>query len=93
MTTESFTGTVSFSHMRAIPDPTTAGEVDVSECFDNSHSNNTDLQTGKVIPDQAPPDQQYYLNTDVLARNRNGQWRVVSVYPVVYYPQAKECKP
>jgi hypothetical protein len=93
VTTESFTGTISFTHMRAVPDPVTRGAVDVSECFDNSHSNNTDLQTGKVIPNRAPADQQYYLNTDVLAKNAQGQWHVVSVYPVVYYPQARECKP
>jgi hypothetical protein len=93
VTTESFTGTIGFSHMRAFPDPTTPGNLDVSECFDNSHSNNTDLVTGKVISAQPPPSQRYYRNTDVLAPGRNGQWRVVSVYPVVYYPQAKECKP
>jgi hypothetical protein len=93
VTTESFTGTISFSHMREFPDPSTPGNLDVSECFDNSHSNNTDLVTGKVISAQPPPNQRYYLNTDVLAKGRNGQWRVVSVYPVVYYPQAKECRP
>jgi hypothetical protein len=93
VTTESFTGTISFSHMRAVPDPITPGDLDVSECFDNSRSHNTDIQTGKIIPDQGPPDQQFYRNTDVLARNSHGQWHVVSVYPVVYYPAAKECKP
>lgn len=92
VTSESFTGTIRFSHMRAFADPTTAGTVDVSECFNNADSNNTDLVTGKVIPDTTPADQHYYLNTDVLA-SHSGHWKVVSVYPVVYYPQAKECKP
>ena len=36
VTTESFTGTIIFSHLRAYPDPTTLGAIDVSECFDNS---------------------------------------------------------
>jgi hypothetical protein len=92
VTTESFTGTISFSHLRAYPDPTTTGAIDVSECFDSSGSRNTSLATGKIIPDRIPADQHYYRNTDVMAR-KNGQWNVVSVYPVVYYPQAAECKP
>ena len=93
VTTESFTGTISFSDMRAFPDPSAAGEVDVSECFNNAQSQNTSLTTGKAVPDQTPANQHYYLNTDVLARGANGQWQVVAVYPVVYYPQAKECRP
>ena len=92
VTTESFTGTIVFSHMRAYPDPATAGAVDVSECFNNSQSDNTDLATGRVIPDRAPADQHYYMNTDVMAE-ANGRWSVISVYPVVYYPRAQECKP
>jgi hypothetical protein len=92
VTTESFTGAISFSHMRAYPDPTTTGAIDVSECFDNSASHNTSLATGKIIPDRIPADQHYYRNTDVMAR-KNGQWNVVSVYPVVYYPRAPECRP
>lgn len=92
VTTESFTGTISFSHMRAYPDPTTTGAIDVSECFDNSASRNTSLATGKIIPDRITVDQHYYRNTDVMA-SKNGQWNVVSVYPVVYYPRAPECRP
>ncbi len=93
VTTESFTGTIGFSHMNAVPDPTIPGAVEVSECFDNSRSNNTDLGTGKILANQAPASQQHYLNTDVLAKDRSGQWHVIAVYPVVYYPQAQECKP
>ncbi len=92
VTTESFTGTIVFSHLRAYPDPGTAGAVDVSECFDNSGSRNTDLATGRIIADRVPADQHYYMNTDVMAKT-NGRWTVISVYPVVYYPQAQECKP
>jgi hypothetical protein len=91
ITTQSFNGTVRFSHMRAFADPTLKGDIDVSECFDDSHSDNTSLTTGKVIPDHTPADQHYYLNTDVLAQNHG--WHVVSVYPVVYYPRAEECGP
>jgi hypothetical protein len=92
VTTQSFTGTIVFSHMRAYADPTGKGAVDVSECFDNARSANTDLTTGKAVADQAPANQHYYLNTDVMAEH-NGRWQVVSVDPVIYYPQAKECKP
>ena len=92
VTTESFSGTIIFSHMRAYPDPAIPGAVDVSECFDNSRSRNTSLATGKIIADRVPADQHYYMNTDVMAK-ANGRWTVVSVYPVVYYPRAQECKP
>jgi len=92
VTTESFTGTIIFSHLSAFPDPTEPGAIDVSECFDNARSANTSLATGKAVPDHSPASQHYYLNTDVLAL-RNGQWRVISVDPVIYYPQARECKP
>jgi hypothetical protein len=91
ITTESFKGTITFSHMRAYPDPTMQGDIDVAECFDNAQSKNTSLATGKVVPDNTPADQHYYLNTDVLAQT--GGWHVVSVYPVVYYPRAEECRP
>jgi hypothetical protein len=91
VTSESFTGTIRFSQMSAFPDPSVAGAVDVSECFDNARSANVGLRTGQVIPDRIPPDQHYYRNTDVLARDASGRWQVVSIYPVVYYPQAKEC--
>ena len=91
VTSESFTGTIRFSRMRAFPDPSLAGAVDVSECFSNARSANVRPHTGRVIPDTTPPDQHHYRNTDVLAADRAGRWHVVSVYPVIYYPQAKEC--
>jgi hypothetical protein len=93
VTTESFKGTIRYSQMSAFSDPVLPGAIDVSECFDNAGSANVGLQTGKVIPDTAPTDQHYYRNTDALARDAAGQWRVVTIYPVIYYPQAKECKP
>ena len=92
VSTQSFSGTISFTHMQASPDPVTKSAVDVSECFDNAGSGNTDLATGKVVADHVPANQHYYLNTDVMAEN-NGRWQVVSVDPVIYYPQAAECKP
>jgi hypothetical protein len=93
VTTESFTGTIRYSQLSAFSDPVLPGAIDVSECFDNAGSANVGLQTGQVIPDTTPPDQHYYRNTDALARDATGQWRVVTIYPVIYYPQAKECKP
>jgi hypothetical protein len=92
ITAQSFRGTIRFSHMRAFTDPSLKGDIDVSECFDNSRSENTSLGTGKIVPDHTPADQHYYLNTDVLARQQSA-WHVVSVYPVIYYPRAKECGP
>lgn len=92
VTTESFTGTIRFSQMNAFADPSVVGAVDVSECFDNSQSANIGLHSRKVIPDSTPPDQHLYRNTDVLAKDTNGRWQVVSIYPVIYYPQARECK-
>jgi hypothetical protein len=93
VTTESFTGTIRYSRMSAFPDPVLPGAVDVSECFDNANSTNVGLHTGTAIPDTTPPDQRYYRNTDALTREAAGQWRVVTIYPVIYYPRAKECKP
>jgi hypothetical protein len=93
VTTESFTGAIQFSHMNAFADPSRAGAVDVSECFSNAQSANIGLHSRRVIPDSTPADQHYYRNTDVLARNSSGRWQVVSIYPVIYYPQARECKP
>ncbi len=92
VTNQSFTGTLIFSRLSAFPDPVVRGAVDVSECFDNAMSTNISLATGKAIPGHGPASQHYYRNTDVVAR-RNGHWQVVSTYPVIYYPQAAECKP
>jgi hypothetical protein len=92
VTTESFTGAIWFSQMNAFADPSVSGAVDVSECFNNARSFNVGLHSRKVITDSTPPDQHYYRNTDVLARNSTGRWQVVSIYPVIYYPQARECK-
>jgi hypothetical protein len=93
VTTESFTGTIRFSHMTAFPDPNRTGKIDVAACFDNSHSRDTNLATGKPLADHTSPDQHYYRSTDVLGADSQGRWHVVAVYPVLYYPQAKECKP
>ena len=91
MTTESFTGIIRFSRMRAVPDPSLAGRWMFSECFSNARSANVGLHTGRVIPDAMPPGRHHSRNTDVLAKDWGGHWHVVSVYPVIYYPRAKEC--
>lgn len=93
VTTESFTGTISFFDMTALQDPTVPTDLDVSACFDNAQSSNTSLHTGKVIPDNVPADQHYYRYTDQLAKDSSGTWQVVANLPPVYYPRAKECKP
>jgi hypothetical protein len=93
VTTQSFTGTIRFSHMRAFPDPRVKGAIDVTQCFDNSRSTNTSLRSGKPVPDSTPADQHYYQTTNVLAQAQDGSWQVVSMYPPIYYPRAPECKP
>ena len=93
VTTESFTGTIEYFDMSVIPDPLVKGDLDVSACFDNAGSTNTDLTTGKVIPDTGSPDSHYVRISDELRKDSAGQWQVVSSLPAVYYPEAKQCKP
>ena len=93
VTTESFTGTIRFSRMSASADPVLPGAVDVSECFSDAQSANVGLRGGGAIPGTTPAGQHSYRNTDALARDASGRWRVVTIYPVVYYPQARECRP
>ena len=93
VTTESFTGTVKYFDMSAIPDPLVKGDLDVSACFDNAGSSNTDLTTGKVIPDTSAPDSHYVRIADELRKDSAGQWQVTSSLPAIYYPQAAQCKP
>jgi hypothetical protein len=95
VTTESFTGTIRIWHMSAVVGSAGKNTIAVTECVDSARARNTSLSTGKVLPgsQQLPTDQNYYSNTDVLARNGAGHWTVVSIPPVIYYPQALECKP
>jgi hypothetical protein len=93
VTTESFRGTIKIFDMRVIADPAIKGNLDVSACFDNARAVNTDLNSGAVLPGQTVTNDNYYRFTDELARSSDGQWQVISNYPIVYYPQAKECKP
>lgn len=93
VTTESFNGTIQYFDMSVIPDPLVKGDLDVSTCFDNAGSSNTNLTTGAVIPDTSSPDSHYVRIADELRKNSVGQWQVVSSLPAVYYPEASECKP
>jgi hypothetical protein len=93
VTTESFIGTVKYFDMSVIPDPLVKGDLDVSTCFDNAGSANTDLTTGKVIPDTSAPDSHYVRIADELRKDSAGQWQVISSLPAIYYPQAAQCKP
>lgn len=94
ITTESFEGTIRFWHMSAVATPGPKGTVEVTECVDSSHARNTSLASGKILPrsQQTPKDQNFYLNSDVLAKDSGGHWRVISIPPTLYYPQAVECK-
>ena len=93
VTTESFKGTIRIFKMRVIRDPAVTGDLDVSACFDNAKAVNTSLSTGAVLPGQSPSNDNYYRFTDQLSQSPTGQWQVISNYPIVYYPRAKECKP
>ena len=93
VTTESFRGTLSYTHMRAFADPGHHKAIDVSACYDRSRAANTSIRTGKVIPDRTPAADHYFRYTDILAKGGSGNWRVIGNYPAVYYPQARECKP
>ena len=93
VTTESFVGTIKYFDMSVIPDPIVKGDLDVSTCFDNAGSSNTDLTTGKVIPDTSAPNSHYVRIADELRKDSAGQWQVVSGLPAIYYPQAAQCKP
>src|SRR6266567_582841 len=94
VTTESFRGTVRFWHMSALEAPGPKGTVEVTECVDSSGARNTSLATGRVLPrrQQVRADQNFYRNSDVLAKDSSGHWRVISIPPTIYYPQALECK-
>ena len=93
VTTESFEGTIRYFDMSVIPDPLVRGDLDVSACFDNAGSSNTDLSTGAVIPDTAAPGSHYVRISDELRKGSAGQWQVVSSLPAIYYPQAAQCRP
>jgi hypothetical protein len=93
VTTESFTGTIRIFDMSVIRDPSVPADVDVSGCYDNAKASNTDLKTGAVLPDKSAPDSHYYRFIDQLTQTSAGQWKVVSDFPRIYYPRAKECKP
>jgi len=95
VTTESFRGTIRIWRMSAVLGTYGKNTISVTECFDSARALNTSLSTGKVLPagQQNTTDQNYYSNTDVLARNGSGQWTVISIPPTIYYPEALECKP
>jgi hypothetical protein len=93
VTTQSFRGTIRIFDMTVLRDPAVPSDVDVSACFDNARALNTDLRSGAVLPGQKLSDRNYFRYTDQLAKTASGQWQVVSNYPFVYYPRAKECKP
>lgn len=93
VTTESFTGTIRYFDMTVFADPAKRGDLDVSSCFDNAKSSNTNLRTGAVLPSTGSADQHYIRITDELRKDSAGQWKVVANLPAVYYPRAKECKP
>jgi hypothetical protein len=94
VTTESFRGTIRFWHMSALA-------VYGSEGNGRGHRVRRQLACPQHEPDhrkgpprrkQTPRDQNFYSNSDVLAKDSSGHWRVISIPPTIYYPQALECK-
>jgi hypothetical protein len=94
VTTESWKGIIRIWHMNAVAGTYGKDTVSVSYCVDSARALNTSLRTGKVLPPrlQLPGDQNYYLNTYVLARAGTGRWTVISIPPAIYYPRS-DCKP
>jgi hypothetical protein len=92
VTTESFRGTVRFWRMRATA---AKGTVTVTECVDTRHARNTDLRSGRILPKrrQTRGNANFYSNTDVLAPDGSGHWRVIAIPATIYYPEASRCKP
>jgi hypothetical protein len=90
---EGFTGTIVFSGTVVQPAPW-AGQLTVSSCVDSSRLLDTDIRTGKIRRTSAPAGHGHFLESDILARQKGGPWRVVGT-DVTYYPhgQAKECTP
>lgn len=95
VTTESFKGTIRFWHMSVLAATGAKGAIEVTECVDSSQARNTSLNTGKVLPRrlQVPANQNYYSNSDVLTKDTSDHWRVISIPPANYYPEAVECRP
>jgi len=92
VTTESFRGTIRIWNMHATA---AKGTVIVTECVDTKHARNTDLRSGRVLPKrrQTRGNANFYLNSDVLAPDGAGHWRVISIPATLYYPEASRCKP
>jgi hypothetical protein len=91
VTTESFTGTLTFPQMTAAADPRINGAVDVSTCVDAFHMTDTSLTTGKALTRQPPVNQDIYRTTTIMAQGSNGGWYVIGINDPVFYPTAKGC--
>jgi hypothetical protein len=89
-----YAGVTTYFNTTVQPMPGYRGEQQVTYCVDESALQHTDIRTGRVVPRRAPTDHQYYLESDLLAKDRRGAWQVVGTL-VTYYPngQARECKP
>jgi hypothetical protein len=87
-----YAGVATYSGTTVAAVPGYPGEQQVTYCVDESQLRHTDIRTGRVVPKGYPPDHQYYLESDLLAKSRQGAWQVVGTL-VTYYPhgQAREC--
>jgi hypothetical protein len=86
--------TVTYGAVTLTPDSVTPTQIAVTVPAAVSLAGDEGVIAVAVVnPGQAPSNDNYYRFTDQLAKSSSGQWQVVSNYPIVYYPQAKECKP
>jgi hypothetical protein len=88
-----YAGVATYFGTTAAAVPGYPGEQQVTYCVNESHLQHTDIRTGRVVPKGYPAARQYYLESDMLAKDKHGAWQVVGTL-VTYYPhgQARECK-
>jgi hypothetical protein len=81
-------GTVVFSDTAVAPDQSASGEWDVSSCVNESQLPDTNA-SGQALPLTGSQDQEYYYQTDVLARGSDGRWLLADWDLVDQYPEGK----
>jgi hypothetical protein len=90
---QSFTGTMRVYDTTVQPTPGGAGELTVSSCYNMTAWQATSRSTGQIIPESNAPDQNIYVESDILTLV-GGNWKIIATSHV-YYPHgaAKGCYP
>ena len=89
-----YVGTVRFFDTTVTTAQYFAKDLSVNYCVDEARLAHTNISTGRRAADSRTPDQHYYLESDMFARNAKGTWKLVGS-TVTYYPKggAAKCKP